>query len=104
MAEGIMNCPLGLDTVHRSSCYFYLDGCHCNSLPGPLLQVFTGKARLLAWPDSQWAKSLDDSALEILERVLNVKLWDGLGGIQIALLRSIVLERICRQSPGPPAS
>lgn len=29
----MMNCPPGLDKVHRSSCFFWRDTCHCDLLP-----------------------------------------------------------------------
>lgn len=92
----MMNCPLGLDKVHRSSCFFWRDKCHCDSLPRPLVRVLAGKDTLLAWPGCDWIKSLDDITLEVLERALTTGFRDGLGGIQATFLRSIALERLCR--------
>jgi len=94
-----MNCPLGLHKVHRSSCFFWRDKCHCYSLPRPLVHVLAGKGKLLAWAGRGWAKGLDDITLEILERALTAGYLEGLGGIQGTLLRSVVLERL-RRLPG----
>jgi len=93
---GMMNCPLGLDEVGRSSCIFWRDKCRCNSLPMPLVQVLAGNGRLLAWPGRDRVKNMDDITLEILERALTTGVHEGLGSIQGTFLKSIVLERIRR--------
>ena len=93
---GMMNCPLGLDEVERSSCVFWRDKCRCNSLPMPLVQVLAGEGTLLAWPGSGWVTSMDDITLEVLETALTTGVHEGLGSIQGTFLKSIVLERIRR--------
>lgn len=103
MEAGMMGCPLGLGKMHRSSCYFYLGECHCDSLPGPLVQVLAGKGRLLAWPGYGLVKNLDDIALEVLERALTAGFREGIGSIQGTLLRSVVLEKL-RRLPGQTAN
>ena len=94
----MMNCPLGLDEVDRSSCYFWRDKCHCYSIPRPLVRVLAGEGTLLAWPGYGWVTSMDDITLEVLETALTAGFREGLGSIQATFLRNVVSERLRRFS------
>lgn len=91
-----IDCPLGLIEADLSSCIFWRDKCHCNSLPMPLVQVLAGNGWLLAWPGSGWVKNLDDITLEILEGALTAGVREGLGNVHGTFLKSVVLERLRR--------
>lgn len=94
-----MDCPLGLDKSHRSSCFFWRDKCRCESLPRTLVQVLIGNGTLLAWPGSSGVKRMDDITLEIMDKVLSFGIHEGIGSIQGAFLRTVVVERL-RRYPG----
>ena len=98
----MMDCPLGLDKVHCSSCCFWRDKCHCDPLPKSLARFLVAGDKLLAWPRGrEWVKGLDNSTLGVLEQALFLKIKEtGLGDILAALLGTVMWESLCRQFLG----
>jgi len=89
-------CPLNISEANQSSCIFWRDKCRCDSLPKTLIHVIAGKGHLLAWPGSRGVKRMDDITLEIMEKVLNSGVHEGIGSIQGIFLNTVVAERLHR--------
>jgi len=99
-----MDCPLGLDKVHCSSCCFWRDKCHCDPLPKPLARLLVAGYKLLAWPRGrEWVKGLDDSTLGVLEQALFLKIDQGdrIRGYLGSSLRNCDMGEVVQTIPWP---